>query len=136
MKCPACKNDAIVIEYRDIELDFCGDCRGVWFDSGELELLLGAAGQEDAEHFLSGILHSDTASTSEKARRCPICGHKMLKKHIGRKSPVLIDICEYGDGLWFDGGELNHLLHHNPGATASADKSVIDYLSDLFKAEE
>ncbi len=43
MICPACKNDMIVVEYQRIELDFCPHCRGVWFDCGELELMLKSA---------------------------------------------------------------------------------------------
>ena len=43
MICPACKNDMIVVEYQRIELDFCPDCRGVWFDKGELQLMLETA---------------------------------------------------------------------------------------------
>jgi len=49
MICPACKNDMIVVEHEDIELDYCTNCNGVWFDSGELELLLEAAGLESPQ---------------------------------------------------------------------------------------
>ena len=40
MKCPVCRIDMIVVEHKKIELDYCVKCSGVWFDSGELELLL------------------------------------------------------------------------------------------------
>ena len=39
MKCPIDKSDMIVVEHEKIELDYCLRCSGVWFDSGELELL-------------------------------------------------------------------------------------------------
>ena len=45
MICPVCKKDALIVEYDRIELDYCPSCGGVWFDSGELDLLLEAAGQ-------------------------------------------------------------------------------------------
>ena len=42
MICPACREEMIVIEYNKIELDVCVQCKGVWFDGGELnEILLG-----------------------------------------------------------------------------------------------
>jgi len=38
--CPACKVPIIVVEHEKIELDYCTTCLGVWFDAGELALLL------------------------------------------------------------------------------------------------
>jgi Zn-finger nucleic acid-binding protein len=43
MICPACKYDMIVVEYHNIELDYCNNCKGVWFDSGELQKRNGIA---------------------------------------------------------------------------------------------
>jgi len=40
MICPVCKSDMIDVEYNRIELDYCTACRGVWFDTEELELLI------------------------------------------------------------------------------------------------
>ena len=40
MKCPVCHVPTYVVEYEKIELDVCGECQGIWFDHGELELLL------------------------------------------------------------------------------------------------
>ena len=56
MICPACKSDMIVVEHSQIELDYCTDCRGVWFDSGELELLLESMGLENPDLFLGNLL--------------------------------------------------------------------------------
>jgi len=53
MICPVCKCDMIVVEYHNIELDYCTTCKGVWFDSGELELLLESHGLEEAKLFES-----------------------------------------------------------------------------------
>ncbi len=44
MECPVCRETMVVIEYRSIELDYCVGCMGVWFDQGEIELLLDDAG--------------------------------------------------------------------------------------------
>ena len=35
----------IIVEHNDIELDYCTNCSGVWFDIGELEVLLEPVGQ-------------------------------------------------------------------------------------------
>ena len=79
MICPACKHAMVIVEHENIELDYCTACKGVWFDSGELELLLEAAELEDYQVFLDRIIDSPEASSSEKKRKCPICNKKMKK---------------------------------------------------------
>jgi len=51
MKCPVCDSLMIVVEHEKIELDYCVNCSGVWFDAEELELLLEAMqlDREEAE---------------------------------------------------------------------------------------
>ena len=139
MICPTCKADMIVLEYSDIELDYCTNCRGVWFDSGELELLLESTGLDSSQRFLDDVFGSPEASSSEKKRRCPIHGRKMKKVTIGEGGEIVVDICQEEDGLWFDGGEVVHLigllggkLPQKPGSQ----QEVISFLGEVFKAEE
>lgn len=40
MKCPKCGGDLQEIEFKDIMIDRCNECSGVWLDKGELETLL------------------------------------------------------------------------------------------------
>ena len=139
MICPVCKLDMIVIEYNDIELDYCGSCKGVWFDSGELELLLKSRGLEDTKMFLNNVLNCQEAISSEKKRNCPICGHKMRKTTVGEQPRILIDICSEEHGLWFDGGELAQLVRHladeHPSGQDSREQ-VISFLEEVFEAPE
>lgn len=39
MKCPKCGHDLDEVNYQDVMIDRCPDCKGVWLDHGELELL-------------------------------------------------------------------------------------------------
>src|SRR4030066_61693 len=112
MICPVCKKDMLVVEYNNIELDYCNDCHGVWFDSTELELLLKSMSLDSRNLLLDDILKSPEAMTQEKNRRCPICRRKMKKTTIGEHPGVLVDVCLQGHGLWFDGGEVAQLLKH------------------------
>ena len=137
MICPVCKGDMIVVERDRIELDHCTNCGGTWFDSGELELLLGRVGLKECGAFLGDILGSSQAKTSEKIRRCPICSDKMLKSDIGERPRVLIDACPRGDGLWFDGGEVAQLLTQlaeKPMAGPECDRQISAFLGDMFQA--
>jgi acetyl-CoA carboxylase beta subunit len=40
MKCPKCGNDMEEIEVEKIMIDKCKSCNGIYFDDGELELLI------------------------------------------------------------------------------------------------
>lgn len=37
MKCPKCGMNLVEIDYKNIKLDKCSACEGVWLDAGELE---------------------------------------------------------------------------------------------------
>ena len=39
MRCPKCGGQMQEIEQFNIRLDQCGDCRGIYFDAGELDIL-------------------------------------------------------------------------------------------------
>jgi Zn-finger nucleic acid-binding protein len=139
MICPVCKHDMIVVEYHNIELDYCNSCKGVWFDSGELELLLKSHGLEEPKAFLDGILNSQEAVSSEKKRNCPICSHKMEKTAIGGQPEILVDICRDEHGLWFDGGEVTQLIRHLAGKHPPKRDSkgqVISFLEEVFGASQ
>jgi hypothetical protein len=40
MKCPKCGAGLETIEQRGLSIDRCPECRGLWLDHGELELLM------------------------------------------------------------------------------------------------
>jgi Zn-finger nucleic acid-binding protein len=135
MICPVCKQDTLVVEYKNIELDTCPKCQGVWFDSGELELLLEAAGLGDPLTYLGNIASAPDVPTKEKKRRCPICRRKMKKQYIDKESKVLVDVCLNGHGIWFDGNEVAQLIESLSGKTPekSATRDVLAFVSEMFK---
>ena len=139
MICPVCNCDMIVVEYHNIELDYCNSCKGVWFDSGELELTLKSQGFEELKTFFDGILTSQEAISSEKKRNCPICSRKMKKAAIGGQPEILIDVCRDKHGLWLDGGEITQLIRRLAGEHLPEHDSrgqVINFLEEVFKATE
>jgi Zn-finger nucleic acid-binding protein len=139
MICPVCKYDMIVVEYHNIELDYCNNCKGVWFDSGELELLLKSYGLEEPKTFFDGIFNSQESVSSEKKRNCPICGHKMKKTTIGGQPEILIDVCRDNHGLWFDGGEVTQFIGHLAGEhppKRDSREHVISFLGEVFRASQ
>lgn len=39
MRCPKCGMELIEIDYKNIKIDKCSECAGVWLDNGELEAI-------------------------------------------------------------------------------------------------
>ena len=139
MICPTCKSDMIVVEHHKIELDYCPACEGVWFDSGEVELLLESMNLGDTTDFLGDVLDSSEAKSAEKKRKCPICNQKMRKVNIEQEAELLIDVCGQGEGLWFDGGEMHHLIQLLAKASvgkSDSQQQVTSFLGEVFKAQE
>jgi hypothetical protein len=125
----------IVVEHEKIELDYCVNCAGVWFDAGELELFLESMNLEKNSLSPQNLLSSPEARTSEKKRKCPICGKKMKKTTIGQEPKVLIDACTKGDGLWFDGGEVEQLVKQLTGKSTQRPDSqgrIINFMGKVF----
>lgn len=135
MICPACKQPMIVVEYKKIELDYCNNCQGVWFDSGELDLMLGSIDMKETKTVLNDLLKSPPPSTLEKKHKCPICRRTMNKVNIAGTAHVIIDTCGRQDGVWFDGGEVDHLVKFI--SSKEPDKSdstpVFNFIKEVFQ---
>ncbi|MBK7672525.1 MAG: zf-TFIIB domain-containing protein [bacterium] len=125
MKCPACRVPMYVAEYQQIELDLCGRCDGVWFDGGELALLLGD------ELPLDGT----GTAPDEATRSCPLCDKPMAKVNIGPGRRVVVDQCPQQCGLWFDGPELAELTTDLETAGWGLSAKVRGFLREMFPAK-
>ncbi len=131
MRCPVDKSDMIVVEHQKIELDFCLRCAGVWFDTNELDLLVSTIESEGVKMSHMDLLTPHEAKVKEAPRKCPICKRNMHKVWMGKEPKVLIDSCPVGDGLWFDGGELNQVMQQ---VETAGPKNVLSFLGNAFEA--
>lgn len=126
MKCPYCKSTMIVLELKQVEIDYCSQCGGIWLDTGEMELLLESPEKRD---LLLVSFRQDPLST-EKKLRCPICRKKMQKALAGLDSAILIDKCHKSHGLWFDKGELQQIVEQG---SSPMNHEVMDLLKNMFE---
>ena len=140
MICPACRSAMVIVEYDDIELDYCTACKGVWFDAGELDLLLEAADIDNYDSFIDSFLDSflekAEAETPEKKRKCPICNSKMRKVFIDDANQVLVDFCRHEHGIWFDNQEVHRLMElltEKIPDKKDSTQQVMNFLADIFK---
>ncbi len=114
----------MILEYNEVELDYCPVCEGVWLDQGELELLLEMS---DKQIDLSDIPHSEKGK-----RRCPRCRKKMIKGNFPG-TEIEVDICTRDGGIWLDKGELYEIAHSH--SSEEILKQTKEFFTDLFDKE-
>ena len=124
MLCPQCIDEMLVLELDGVEIDCCDECRGIWLDEGELELLIEA--EKSSESPILKALTDPAAVKAKGHRKCPVCGRKMLLVDIPLQPVVEIDRCPDNHGLWFDKGELEQVISSAKGSP------VGDFLGEMF----
>ena len=131
MKCPVCNIPLVVVEREGIEIDWCLDCRGLWFDQGELELLGERAGRTiDTEH-IGRVVPGDGSADK---RDCPRCHRAMESLRLETEVEVHVDRCS-SHGLWLDRGELGALMRLYRSTAGSVDAPILHFLGETFEAD-
>ncbi len=122
MKCPACKYDMIILELNKVEIDYCTNCKVIWLDSGELDLLY-----HNSNLTIVSELFAKSKNNSEHKIRCPVCMKKMEKVEFGQ-TRILLDRCKNNHGYWFDKGELKSLLESD----LESNSELIELFKEIF----
>ena len=132
LRCPVCKKeDLVILEFDDIEIDYCLDCKGIWLDAGEMDLMVGDA--EKAEKIRSSFEAVTAKSVNEKERPCPICRKKMEKIIIHTVDDQIVDRCRHGHGIWFDHGELHAIL--DSAKEDGQASEIVSFLKDILERD-
>jgi|ERR1017187_8482661 Zn-finger nucleic acid-binding protein len=138
--CPKCDVPLFILHFKDIEIDFCNHCQGLWLDAGELEALMQQTGASTHDPLLK-FQQQSGIQPNGRPHLCPRCDAPLHEIQAGSVDPVLseaegshapltLDKCPRGHGLWFDADELQQLLSMFP--TESGAGKTIDYLNELF----
>ena len=107
MICPKCKTDMEAIEFEGVEVDRCKKCKGIWFDVGEENCLLGT----DAATAIDTGDPSIGRETNEIDHyRCPRCDGGMLRRADPKQSQIRYEECTSCRGTFFDAGEFTDLI--------------------------
>ncbi len=124
MLCPECNKSMLILEFREIEVDYCPSCKGCWLDEGEMELIL--------DTYREAITTWNIDGGQKGRRKCPRCRTHMHVVPLPDNGPE-IDACPAGCGLWLDEGELAAVIraHLPPGPAAE----LTSILSEIFGTE-
>lgn len=97
--CPSCTGAMHEFQVGKIALDRCTFCRGLWFDGGELEALLG---RRPSAKLAEGV---------DNSRRCPRCTVVMRAAEVGG---LRVEFCTQCNGVFLDDGELTAMNGGKP----------------------
>lgn len=108
--CPKCGATLAYVSREGQLLEVCTACRGVWFDPGELTLLIEV------------YRKVDDVGGEPSGASCPRCRAGLLEVAFPGTA-VLVDRCPDCQGIWLDGGELEALKTCLRDVVSRADES-------------
>jgi len=107
MKCPKCESETfLTFAIREIEVDRCRTCGGIWFDEKELVQLLRVSPQELTPLGKGG----EQEDLNSKHGKCPRDMAPLLRVFSAINPAIIVDTCTQCRGIWLDGGEFAALL--------------------------
>ena len=129
--CPKCDIPLFLLHLKDIEIDFCDRCHGLWLDAGELEALLRRTGAPTDDPLLR-FQQQAGVKPSGRQHLCPRCDEPLREIQVKQSgsAALTLDKCPLGHGLWFDSEELQRLLEMFPAGNGA--ENTIHCLNELF----
>ena len=113
VECPLCGIKTDIIRLSDIELDYCGNCSGIWFDKGEVTKLQDAVLDKsicnEMASALNGLPTLNHNSDRRKYLNCPVCYLPMSHKTYVDVSGIVLDRC-VSHGTWVAKDDLAGIL--------------------------
>lgn len=108
MHCPVCSGASLIMEewIPGLVIFKCGSCEGSWLRASDYEKWKGSSNvsftQDTTDDYRPEY-------DSKKANLCPDCGRILIKYHVTKDLPFVVDHCGTCNGVWFDKKELDQL---------------------------
>lgn len=133
--CPKCDIQLIIARFRDVEVDVCPSCSGIWMDRGEIAELMRQTGATPDDSIIRSTEAKGRHARGKK-NLCPRCDALLLEIEIrcpqpgAEQPPIILERCPHRHGIWFDKGEMEQLLGFFPPSCGAG--KTIDYLHEFF----
>jgi len=111
MICPICKKELGKVILYGVEVDFCPNCLGLWFEEDELRFT------KDTKDKELRWLDIDLWKDGKKfkvypgIRMCPACRLPLYEVYYG-DSRIIVDICNLCNGIWLDRREFKGIIEY------------------------
>jgi hypothetical protein len=109
MICPRCSSELELEKLSDIPVHECPQCRGVWFERGELEKTADHAAPDLAWIDFELWKDQELFNVSESALKCPADGQGLAAIQYDATG-VIVDHCVKCGGVWLDAGEFEKII--------------------------
>jgi len=106
MICPRCDVDLSEVRLRDVVIDQCGECGGIWFDFAAFERILNREARA-ARKLLPETERRE--SKDVETLPCPRCEDKLIRMR-GDLDRMIYYTCLTCYGRWLDGDELKRIM--------------------------
>jgi len=134
MQCPRCDVALIAHGVEGVEIDKCPQCKGLWFQQGELRDAKDVAAPDVRWLDFEIWKHMDHFRFSVLPLICPKCKIPMVAVSYG-DTDVEVDYCPKCQGIWLDEGEFERIIHALTQELAT--RTVSDYVrASLEEATE
>lgn len=141
--CPRCAQPLTTVTLAlepHVFIERCERCFGIFFDNGELELVLGKtvmpASEIDHAKMKELLHHTRDSYISLEYAKCPVCAEFMYRTNYGARSGIIVDRCR-AHGVWLDGGELKKIVEwKKAGGAIIEERRAVRRQAEKRKARE
>ena len=128
MICPICKKYLDRAILSGVEINFCPDCLGLWFEEDELRWAKDVKDQNLRWLDIDLWKDSEKFKISPGQKLCPACRLPLYETEYDR-SEIRVDVCNICYGIWLDRGEFKKIIQY---LKKRADYEILNnYLKNL-----
>jgi PAT family beta-lactamase induction signal transducer AmpG len=106
MRCPKCRADMEQLSHEGVEVDRCTICKGIWFDTGEMEYF---RDERAAISIDTGDAKIGKKGNALDSYQCPRCSGDMVRVVDPKQTHIWYETCSSCHGSYLDAGELRDL---------------------------
>jgi Zn-finger nucleic acid-binding protein len=111
-----------VVAFKDVEVDRCTLCKGLWFDSFEADQLKDMKGSEEID---IGDPEVGRVFNRDDRIDCPRCKTGMIRMVDPKQTHIWMESCTVCHGVFFDAGEFRDFKRY----------TVVDFFRGLRAGE-
>jgi len=131
MHCPICHEVMKQLKIGDVQIDECRQCRGIWFDKGELA--------EAKDEVAPDLRWLDFGIWKQEARfqindeplKCPRCQEFDMRAINYQELDIDFTFCPFCEGVWLNAGDFKKIL--DALSEEAESKSVSEYVRVSLK---
>ena len=132
MNCPQCEIPMTKKSRGDVTIDACPQCRGLWFDSGEIDDLKDQLGPPDLRWADFELWRKKAEfEVAPDALQCPRCPDAALTFMRDRETETAVRFCPRCKGSWMTAGDFAGIV---TALSKEADHlTAADYVRESLK---